>query len=356
MRRRVHWLIGVTRAQDPPRSRKKKKEKHTDNRETNMIVSSLAIFSYEKLVLNSASISFVKSRMSTRKNDLNYVSVALFAISATIGLLATSRTKSREESTSDDLDSPVSARGLTTLTPPIPYLSKFLTCLEVSLTSYKTRFHDDNASLTLSGSSCFQNPYDPNDNSKGYIAMCVAENKLILDILAARFMQVGTATAAFSDSDVYCYNSFLGMPVAREAAAYFLARRFLYDNDTFDLKPEEALRAVQPKHVGMGAGAAPLLNSLFFALGNASDACLIPAPYYAAFENDMSVMAGIVPIAVKQYNAVVGPTNEELDLAYSAAMTVRIVRCESFVIGSIRLNITVAERTHSKICSSVESE
>jgi hypothetical protein len=174
--------------------------------------------------------------------------------------------------------------------------------------------------------------------------MCVAENKLILDMLAARFMQVGTATAAFSDSDVYCYNSFLGMPVAREAAAYFLARRFLYDNDT-DLKPEEALRAVQPKHVGLGAGAAPLLNSLFFALGNASDACLIPAPYYAAFENDMSVMAGIVPIAVKQYNAVAGPTNEELDLAYSVAMTVRIVFCESFINGSIRLSICCRKDT-----------
>ena len=153
--------------------------------------------------------------------------------------------------------------------------------------------------------------------------MCVAENKLVLDMLAERFMQVGTATAAFSDSDVYCYNSFLGMPVARQAAAYFLARRFLYDSDT-DLRPEEALRAVQPKHVGLGAGAAPLLNALFFALGNASDACLIPAPYYAAFENDMNVVAGIVPIAVNQDNAVVGPTNEELEAAYSAAMAVRI--------------------------------
>lgn len=169
----------------------------------------------------------------------------------------------------------------------------------------------------------FQNPYDANANKKGYIAMCVAENKLVLDMLAERFMQVGTATAAFSDSDVYCYNSFLGMPVARQAAAYFLARRFLYDSDT-DLRPEEALRAVQPKHVGLGAGAAPLLNALFFALGNASDACLIPAPYYAAFENDMNVVAGIVPIAVNQGNAVAGPTNEELEIAYSAAKKVRL--------------------------------
>lgn len=168
--------------------------------------------------------------------------------------------------------------------------------------------------------------------------MCVAENKLILDMLAERFMQVGTATAAFSDSSVYCYNSFLGMPVAREAAAYFIARRFLYDTQC-DLTPEEALRAVQPKHVGLGAGAAPLLNALFFALGNPSEACLIPAPYYAAFENDMNVVAGIVPIAVNQSDAVAGPTNEELEKAYSIARMVR--RVDSWEFSSIVVVLTL---------------
>jgi len=83
--------------------------------------------------------------------------------------------------------------------------------------------------------------------------MCIAENRLVLDMLAERFMQVGTATATFSDANVYCYNSFLGMPVAREAAAYFLARRFLFPDDP-DLAPDLALQHVHPSRVALGAG------------------------------------------------------------------------------------------------------
>ena len=137
-------------------------------------------------------------------------------------------------------------------------------------------------------------------------------------MLAERCMNVGTATTAFSDSSVFCYNSFLGMPVAREAAAYFLARRFLFP-DKYDLSPPDALAHVQPQHVALAAGAAPILNNLFFLLGEAGDACLIPAPYYAAFESDMNVIAGVVPYGVPQSNPLQGPTEAELDLAYLQA-------------------------------------
>ncbi len=152
---------------------------------------------------------------------------------------------------------------------------------------------------------------DPISNPDGYIPFCMAENKLAIDLLAERLMDSGTATAAFSDSIVYCYNSFLGIPIARQAAAYFIAKRF-YKPDQPNFTPEQALATVNPQHIGIGPGAAALLNSLFFLLGERNDACLIPAPYYgkrgkstpsccihilikfvflfvAAFENDMSV-------------------------------------------------------------------
>ena len=133
-------------------------------------------------------------------------------------------------------------------------------------------------------------------------------------------MQTGTASAAFADPQVYCYNSFLGMPVAREATAYFLQRWFLYPPNTNENRQQqqshEPQRHINPEHVVLAAGAAAILNNLFFVLGDVGDACLIPAPYYAAFENDMNLIAGIVPFAVHSANPMQGPTESDLSLAF----------------------------------------
>ena len=192
--------------------------------------------------------------------------------------------------------------------------------------------------------------------------MCVAENKLVLDLLAERCLQSHGITA-FANSCVYTYNSMLGLPIAREAAAYFLARHFLClgqkkkknkknknknklldnpihnstttttttttkndetgdtnnDNNDDDFVPfstEEALQHIPPKCIGFGAGCAALLNHVFFLLGESNDICLIPKPYYAAFENDIQLMAQIIPFGIHQQNPKLGPTNNELQNAY----------------------------------------
>lgn len=137
-------------------------------------------------------------------------------------------------------------------------------------------------------------------------------------------MQSGTASAAFADPQVYCYNSFLGMPVAREATAYFLQRWFLQPPNTRINQQQQQSsneqtmlqQHINPDHIVLAAGASAVLNNLFFILGDAGDACLIPAPYYAAFENDMNLMAGIVPFPVYSANPMHGPTESELSLAY----------------------------------------
>jgi 1-aminocyclopropane-1-carboxylate synthase len=139
--------------------------------------------------------------------------------------------------------------------------------------------------------------------------MCVAENKLVLDVLAERLMQIGTATAAFSDSTVYCYNSFLGLPVAREAVAYFLAKRFLFSRE-MQVTPDAALYHVKPHHVTIASGCAAVLHYLFFVLGEEGECCLIPAPYYAAFDSHMKAIAGIVPFGFHMANATLGPTEK----------------------------------------------
>ena len=202
-------------------------------------------------------------------------------------------------------DSTIGSRGVVALSTPVPYIHNFFLCL--------------------------QDPCDPDTNPKGHIALCVAENKLITDLLAQRLMHSGTSSEAFSDSRVYCYSSFIGLPVAREAVAYFLARRFLYPDDP-SLTPAAALEAISPLNVALGSGAAALLNYLFFILGEDGDVCLIPAPYYSAFDNDMSVIAGCRPFAVAQANPTLGPSEQDLQSAYDKAKSVGVSHsCEELI-------------------------
>mmetsp|Transcript_25582 Transcript_25582/g.39327 ORF Transcript_25582/g.39327 Transcript_25582/m.39327 type:complete len:398 (+) Transcript_25582:323-1516(+) len=128
----------------------------------------------------------------------------------------------------------------------------------------------------------------------------------------------GTAITAFSDSMVYCYNSFLGLPVAREAVAYFLAKRFLFPEKS-GMAPEEALQHVDSQHVVLGSGCGSLLSHLFFCLGEEGDGVLIPAPYYAAFENDIKLVAGCRPLPVKMAKPALGPTPEDLEAVFLKA-------------------------------------
>lgn len=197
----------------------------------------------------------------SQERSLLIVSTFLFGVSAYWRLKALAKEKrdhaccttSTPKQAEIAKGSKVSHRCMRALAPAVPYLDAFLKAL-----SYQC---------------------DPVNSPDGYIPFCMAENKLAIDLLAERLMNSGTATAAFSDSFVYCYNSFLGIPVARQAAAYFIAKRFYMPEQT-NLTPEQALSAINPQHIGIGPGAAALLNSLFYLLGETNDACLIPAPYY----------------------------------------------------------------------------
>ena len=94
----------------------------------------------------------------------------------------------------------ISERGELLLTPTLPYIFDYLKCL--------------------------QDHCDPYTNPEGYIPLCMSENKLIVELLGVRLMQIETASRAFSDSTVYCYNNTLGLPGPREAVAYFLGECF----------------------------------------------------------------------------------------------------------------------------------
>lgn len=235
---------------------------------------------------------------SVKAVSIPVAALAAFAVSVAwfTRRLHSKRKREKEEAEAIVLpeDATIGSRGVAALPAPMSYLGSFFQCLS--------------------------DPCDPQDNPRGYIGLCIAENKLVTDLMAERLMQPGTSTAAFSNSEVYCYSSFLGLPVAREAVAYFLARKFLFPDEP-SLTPDQALQHISPHRVVIGAGAASVLNYLFYALGEKGDCCLIPAPYYAAFDSDMAAIAGCKSFAVQLANPSKGPTPEELDLAFIEAQS-----------------------------------
>jgi hypothetical protein len=192
---------------------------------------------------------------------------------------------------------------------------------------------------------CLQNPCDPHSNPTGYIALCLAENKLVQEALAVRLMQQGTAVTAFSDSVAYCYSGFLGLPSARVAAASFIEKRFWKrnngDDEYFTMSrqndimehehkdTEESVykddRAINPDHIAFGSGVGSILSHLFYIIAQKGDVVLIPAPYYTAFEYDAKAIAGCIPIPVFLDNPVIGPTELDLDKAVKNARKVSYV-------------------------------
>ena len=88
------------------------------------------------------------------------------------------------------------------------------------------------------------------------------------------------------------------------------------------------------------------LSALFYLLGDEGDACLIPAPYYAAFENDMRMVARIVPFAVQMANPIQGPSANELDLAYIEAKSVSKIEFSTSRSGLS----SMSARIHAMVC------
>lgn len=204
------------------------------------------------------------------------------------------RTRRRRTSDgSDETDHDISVRGESLLTPTLPYIIDYLKCL--------------------------QDHCDPYTNPRGHIPLCMSENKLIVELLGVRLMQIETASRAFSDSSVYCYNNTLGLPTAREALAYFLAKHFLFPerrNMTF----ADALSKIRPELVCFGAGASSLISHLGLCLAERGDAVLIPAPYYAAFDVDLKIIAGCVAVPVHcSEDPSRGPSPQDLEAAARSA-------------------------------------
>jgi aspartate/methionine/tyrosine aminotransferase len=125
-----------------------------------------------------------------------------------------------------------------------------------------------------------KDPYHATANPDGYIGLCVAENKLVGDLVADRINRVREAPTS-----VLGYDAMTGSLRFREQLGRFMGRTFLG-------------RVFPPEQISVLAGAGSVLEILFHAIGDRGDGVLVPTPSYAGFWMDLELRnrLKIVPV------------------------------------------------------------
>lgn len=122
--------------------------------------------------------------------------------------------------------------------------------------------------------------YDATTNPHGYIALCIAENRLVWDLLRPKM-----AACRDVPHRALCYDSMIGSLEFRAQLARFMGRAFLG-------------RGIRPEQVAVLAGAGSVLEILFHALADPGEGVLVPTPSYAGFWPDLQTRdeLAIVPV------------------------------------------------------------
>jgi len=125
-----------------------------------------------------------------------------------------------------------------------------------------------------------KNRYHKDDNPDGYIGLCVAENKLVADLVAGRLNEIPMVPPS-----VLGYDAMTGAARFREQLGRFMGRTFLG-------------REFPPHQIAVLAGAGSVLEILFHVLADPGDGVLVPTPSYAGFWMDLELRdrLKIVPV------------------------------------------------------------
>eukprot|EP00249_Psilotum_nudum_P015311 c25255_g1_i1 orf=313-1656(-) len=135
-------------------------------------------------------------------------------------------------------------------------------------------------------------------NEQGYFPMATAESVLSFDLIRDKIRQCRDVPPT-----VGLYGNFKGGERLCQAIAKMMERTFM------SVK-------VDPAHICISSGVTAVLDLFFFATCDAGDGCLIPAPYFPAFDNDMSVRNEVVPIPVQPADRLTYiPTAKEMEIA-----------------------------------------
>jgi aspartate/methionine/tyrosine aminotransferase len=132
--------------------------------------------------------------------------------------------------------------------------------------------------------------FDPVENPNGYIPLCVAENKLCEEELQGLFNISNTSGKAFRvDSsmvkDIWYYNNMKGMDEFRQ-------KTLLLFKDALAISDV----GISENDICCLNGTGTIVENLAWNLCNDADGVLIPAPYYPAFDNDLTVRSNLTLI------------------------------------------------------------
>lgn len=116
--------------------------------------------------------------------------------------------------------------------------------------------------------------------SQDYVPLCVAENKLVSELLAER---LGRARSV--PPRTLGYDAMTGSREFRGELATFMAERFLG-------------RRFSPEQLAVLAGAGSVLEIVFHALADPGDGVLVPTPSYAGFWPDLETRDELVIVPV----------------------------------------------------------
>ena len=151
--------------------------------------------------------------------------------------------------------------------------------------------------------------YAADSNEDGHVVMAVAENKLSFDVLLRRLGEAeGTRVQQDGAGGEWTggYGNMKGHEAFRGALARLMAG---YSGGA----------EVDPGWVTALSGAGAVLDALLWCLCGEGDAVIIPAPYYPAFDNDLTVRGALVPVPAARAEADgFRVTPEGLEVAYQA--------------------------------------
>ncbi|KIY99821.1 hypothetical protein MNEG_8138 [Monoraphidium neglectum] len=139
------------------------------------------------------------------------------------------------------------------------------------------------------------------DEPDGSIVLGVAENKISSDVLYARIRELGPFPP-----ELLTYQAWRGLPELGLALKAMLESTFMKGVN------------VDPEHLTCAAGAGAVVDLLFHCITSPGDGVLIVAPYYPAFDNDLTVRNGTVPVPVHLHPDK-GPLAAQLDAARAAS-------------------------------------
>ncbi|MBE7483990.1 MAG: aminotransferase class I/II-fold pyridoxal phosphate-dependent enzyme [Polyangiaceae bacterium] len=145
-------------------------------------------------------------------------------------------------------------------------------------------------------------PFDPELRPDGYVPLCVAENKLVTDLLAPKL-----GAARDVPARVLGYDAMIGSLDFRERLAAFMGQRFLG-------------RSVRAEQLAVLSGAGSVLELLFHVIADPGDGVLVPTPSYAGFWPDLETRdeLRVVPVHTQSSEGF-RLTPERLDAACAAA-------------------------------------